>query len=74
MTVQSKSFLREPRCLLFPFAMVVLGMGWGCSGEVPPQAALDDAAKARIQDGQDAMKKARQKERAPRPFAGPNQK
>jgi hypothetical protein len=73
MTAHSKFFSTIARCLLFSVAMAVLGLAWGC-GEVPSQTTLDDGAKARVQEGQDATKKAREKKKPPRPFAGPDQK
>ena len=73
MTTHSKSCSTIARCLLFSVATAFLGLAWGC-GEVPSYATLDDGAKARVDDAQDAMKKAREKKKPPRPFAGANQK
>ena len=52
----SKFFLPVARCLLFLVATAVLEFTWGCGGE-PAQTPLDDAAKARVQDLQNAQKK-----------------
>ena len=43
------------KCLLASVAMVTLGLTWGC-GEVPSQATLNDAAKARVQAAHDREK------------------
>ena len=72
MTANSKSLSPIARCLLFSVAMAVLDLTWGC-GEMPSQAKLDEGATARVQEAQDSMKQAKQKKKAPRPFAGPKQ-
>jgi hypothetical protein len=41
----------------FLVAMAVLVLAWGCGGQVTPQAELDDAAKARVQEAKAAAKK-----------------
>ena len=55
MTAHSKLFSTLARSLLLTGALAVLGLTWGC-GEVPSQATLDDAAKARVQAAHDREK------------------
>jgi hypothetical protein len=63
MTANRKPLSPIARCLLFSVAMAVLGLTWGC-GEVPPQATLDDAAKAQVQEAHDVQRKLREKRAA----------
>jgi hypothetical protein len=63
MTANRKPLSPIARCLLFPVAMSVLGLTWGC-GEISPQATLDDAAKARVQEAHDVQANLRQKRAA----------
>jgi hypothetical protein len=63
MTAPSKFVSTVARCLLFSVAIAVLGLTGGC-GEAPSQATLDDAAKARVQEAQDAMKKVIERQKA----------
>jgi len=56
MTAHGKFFSTITRCLLFSVAMAVLGLTWGCGGEVPSQATLDEAATGRVKEAQDAQK------------------
>ena len=56
MMAHSKFFSTVARCSLFAVAMAVVGLTWGCSGDVP-QAPLDGAAQARVKEAQDAQKK-----------------
>ena len=46
------------RCLLFSIATTFLGLTWGCGG-MEPQATLSESDQAKVQEAQDAMKKAR---------------
>jgi hypothetical protein len=55
MAAYSKIFSAPTKCLLVSVAMAALGLTWGCGG-VPPQATLDDAAKARVQAAHDREK------------------
>jgi hypothetical protein len=64
MTASSRSFFAVARCLLFSATVAVPGFTWGCGGEVPSQATLDDAAKARVQAAQDAQKEFMAKQKA----------
>jgi hypothetical protein len=55
MTAHSKIRSTMAKGLLVSFAMAVLGLTWGC-GEVPSQAPMDDATKARIQEAHNREK------------------
>jgi hypothetical protein len=67
MTPNSKFLSTVARCLLVSVGMAVLGFTWGCSGEVPPQATLDDAAKARVQEAREVQHKLIEKRAAAAP-------
>jgi len=56
MTAHCKFFPAVARCLLVSVPMAVLGPIWGCGGEIAPQASLDDATKAKVQESKDNMK------------------
>ena len=64
MTANSKFLSTIGRCLLFSVAMAVFGLTWGCGGGVPPQATLDDAAKAQIQEAHEVQRKLLEKRAA----------
>jgi hypothetical protein len=55
MTAHSKFLSTMAKGLLVSVAMAVLGLTWGC-GEVPSQAPMDDAAKARVQEAHNREK------------------
>jgi hypothetical protein len=63
MPAHSTFFSTMARCLLFSVAMAILGVTSGC-GELPPQATLDEGAKARVQKAQDAQNKFMAKQEA----------
>jgi hypothetical protein len=57
MTAHRAVFSTMARCLLFSSVVAVLGLNWGCGGEMPSQATLDEAAEARVQAARDATEK-----------------
>jgi len=67
MTSHTKFFSTIARRLLFSVAMAVLGLIWGCGGGVPPQATLDDAAKAQVQEAREVQHKLIEKRAAKAP-------
>ena len=64
MTANRKPLSPIARCLLCSVAMAVLAFTWGCGGGVPPQATLDDAAKAQIQEAHEVQRKLLEKRAA----------
>ena len=62
MRAHSKLFSTTASCLLFCFAMTSFGLPLGC-GSTPPQATLDDEAKARVQGAIENKKKFMEKVR-----------
>jgi hypothetical protein len=67
MTASTKLFCTTARCLLVSVAMAVLGFTSGCGGGVAPQATLDDAAKARVQEAREVQHKLIEKRAAKAP-------
>jgi hypothetical protein len=63
MTANNESSSAIARWLFFSIAMAILGLTSGCGG-VPPEATLDDAAKAQVQEAHDVQQKLREKRAA----------
>lgn len=62
MTARSKFFATATTCLLFSFAMALLGLTGGCGDGAAPQ---DEATKAKINDLQAKVREAHAKKRLP---------
>jgi hypothetical protein len=63
MNAHTKLFHTMKMCLLFSVTMSILGLTWGCGGDVPSQSTPDEAANARAQAAADSQKQANSKKR-----------
>jgi hypothetical protein len=66
MTARNQCFSAMTRSLVCSVALMALGVMWGCGGGTASQAALDEAAEARVQEAKNATKKAMEKRQAAR--------
>jgi hypothetical protein len=71
MKAHTKFFHAVARCLLFSFALTVLGLTWGCGDAGAPP---DEATKAKIQELEAKVREVHAKKSKPETSASPTRK